>query len=212
MTGNSALDVSALEAILDRNHDPRPGAETADRRAAVAAVLRPAHTGGHHGPELLFIQRATVASDPWSGQMAFPGGRVEEHDADLNATAERETSEEVGLDLSSAARLGSLSNVDGGRATGRHITVSGHCYWLEGDRPKLSPNREVADALWVPIAQLLDRNRYIQYPYPRGSAKTFPGIQLDQPQQVVWGLTLRFLADLFHRLDEPFIIKPGHDW
>ncbi len=42
-------------------------------RAAVAAILRPAPAG----PELLFIHRAEDPRDPWSGHMAFPGGKVE---------------------------------------------------------------------------------------------------------------------------------------
>ena len=43
------------------------------RRAAVALVLR----DGPSGIELLFIRRADHPEDPWSGQMAFPGGRSE---------------------------------------------------------------------------------------------------------------------------------------
>ncbi len=63
----------------------------------------------------------------------------------------------------------------------------------------------MADAVWVHLAHLLDRGRYIDYWY--GKAETpFPGIQLDHPDQVIWGLTLRFVADLFRRLGRPFII------
>ncbi len=170
-------------------------------RAAVAAVFRPAAPD----TELLFIQRATFDGDPWSGQMAFPGGRVEPTDPDSTATAERETAEEIDLDLGPARLLGDLAEVDGGQATNRAVQVSGHCYWLEGPRPELTPNYEVASAVWVPLTYLLDRGRYIEYWY--GEAQTsFPGIQLDHPDQVIWGLTLRFLADLFRRLRRPFII------
>lgn len=172
-------------------------------RAAVASVFRL----GDAGTELLFIQRAAKKGDPWSGQMAFPGGRVEPDDADSFATAERETSEEVGLDLAPAVRLGSLNELDGGRATNRLVSVNAHGYWLAGPRPALNPNYEVAEALWVPLAQLADHDRYIDYFYPV-SQSTFPGIQLDNPNQVIWGLTLRFLADLFLRLETPFVIRP----
>ncbi len=173
-----------------------------ERRASVAAVFRP----GRDDLELLFIERATVDGDPWSGQMAFPGGRAEAGDRDSFATAERETMEEVGLDLSPATRLGSLTEVDGGRASNRQIRVSGHCYLLDGDPPPLSPNHEVADTVWVRLADLLDRGRYIDYWYPV-SQSTHPGIQLEKEEHVVWGLTLRFLADLFARLDKGFIIE-----
>lgn len=177
-----------------------PGTESR-RRASVAAIFSSVETD----TRLLFIQRATVEGDPWSGQMAFPGGRVEPNDTDSFATAERETREEIGVDLSGARRLGSLADVDGGRGTNRSVVVSGHGYWLDEPPAVVSPNHEVADVLWVPMTDLLDPNRYIDYHYPL-SQGVFPGIQLDDPNQVIWGLTLRFLADLMARLKHPFII------
>src|SRR5688500_11808432 len=78
------------------------------RRAAVALVLR----DGPQGLELLFIRRAEHPLDPWSGQIAFPGGRAEPGDADLRTTAIRETAEELGFDLAADAEyLGHLDEV-----------------------------------------------------------------------------------------------------
>ncbi|MEM7341527.1 MAG: CoA pyrophosphatase [Actinomycetota bacterium] len=198
------LDPPSVDPELD---DPEHGADK--RRAAVAAVFSPGPTD----IELLFIQRATKASDPWSGQMAFPGGRAEPADLNSWSTAERETAEELALDLSPATRLGSLSDLDGGRANGRFVWVSAHGYWLPrtdgpAARPALRPNHEVADAVWVPLSTLADASRFIDYDYPPAAA-TFPGIQLDRDGQVIWGLTLRLLADLFARLDRPFIELPN---
>lgn len=193
-----SVDADTLAGVLDQR---TPEYLIDGPRASVAATVR----SGHDGPELLFIQRAAKNGDPWSGQMAFPGGRAEEHDADSFATAERETLEEVGLDLTPARRLGSLGELDGGRATNRLVAVQAHCYWLDGPPPTLTANYEVADALWVPLAVLADHDRYIDYRYPV-SDSLFPGIQLDKETQVIWGLTLRFLSDLFGRLDIPFII------
>ena len=188
-----------LQALLDQNPStPTPRSEIP--RAAVAAIFR----AGQADAELLFIQRATKANDPWSGQMAFPGGRSESHDTTATATAERETLEEVGLDLSPAHYLGDLCELDGGRATNRRVDVTAHAYWLPGKRPQLTANHEVADMVWVGLDMLTDTNRYIDYLYPPAEM-TFPGIQLDKPEQVVWGLTLRFLTDLFERLERPFI-------
>ncbi|NNL85157.1 MAG: NUDIX domain-containing protein, partial [Myxococcales bacterium] len=49
--------------------------------------------------EVLFIERARHPDDPWSGHMALPGGRLDPVDASLRAAAERETREEVGVEL-----------------------------------------------------------------------------------------------------------------
>lgn len=195
----SPVDPDRLRAVLGSP----PTRLDAGPRAAVAAVFRE----GSADAELLFIQRATHDGDPWSGQMAFPGGRTEPIDPDSFATAERETREEIGLDLDRATRLGSLGDVDGGRAARRFVAVSAHCYWLPGPRPTVTPNYEVADVVWVGLDQLGDRSRWIDYWYPPASA-TFPGVQLDRDDQVVWGLTLRLLADLFDRLDRPFLLRP----
>src|SRR5689334_15998890 len=73
------------------------------KRAAVAAILR--QRVSSQSTELLFIRRAEHPSDPWSGHMAFPGGRRDEIDTDLIATARRETLEEIGLDLTARAQL-----------------------------------------------------------------------------------------------------------
>ena len=62
----------------------------------------------------------------------------------------------------------------------------------------------MAATVWVPLSDLADAGRYIDYNYPL-SDSTWPGIQLDADSQVVWGLTLRFLADLFDRMQVPFI-------
>ncbi|MEL6984020.1 MAG: CoA pyrophosphatase [Actinomycetota bacterium] len=200
MTAPTVGDHEGLRRILDREY--RPDLTQVAPRAAVAAVFRPTDDG--RTSELLFIQRATKASDPWSGQMAFPGGREEDDDPSPRHTAMRETVEEVGLDLSGAAFLGSLSELDGGRANNRRVIVSAHAWWLDGPRPDLTPNYEVADVVWVSLAELADRNRYIEYLY-QASGMHFPGIQLDRQDQVIWGLTLRFLSDLFERLEHPFI-------
>jgi 8-oxo-dGTP pyrophosphatase MutT (NUDIX family) len=78
------------------SHTPVATEEEGVRKAAVALIFR---LGENDVPELLFIKRAEYEGDPWSGQIAFPGGRAEERDGSLAETAIRETREETGIDL-----------------------------------------------------------------------------------------------------------------
>ena len=163
-------------------------------RAAVAVVLRDAATG----PEVLLIERARHPEDPWSGHMAFPGGRVDPDDSDTRAAAERETMEEVGLALAGAELLGRLDDLEG-RHAGRPLSlvISAWVYHVKEHQP-LVLNGEVAMTLWVPLARLVDPVHRVEYPTPLGG---FPGILVGEPDRhIVWGLTYRFLEILLERI------------
>src|SRR5260370_1267560 len=83
--------------------------------ASASAATATRHARSHMAPMLTdvhFIRRAEHPQDPWSGQMASPGGRAAPGDADLRATAIREPREEIGVDLPAAAEpLGGLDEV-----------------------------------------------------------------------------------------------------
>src|SRR3989442_10873051 len=81
------------------------------RSAARGSGADPPRDARGGGLEALFIRRAQRADDPWSGQVALPGGRRDAGDADLFATAVRETREETGIDLAGAERLGRLDDL-----------------------------------------------------------------------------------------------------
>jgi 8-oxo-dGTP pyrophosphatase MutT (NUDIX family) len=174
-------------------HAPRslPGR----RRAAVAVVL---HDDGPDGPELLFIERAARLGDPWSGQMAFPGGRLDPGDADDRAAAERETREEVGLDLAAAERLGRLGDVDAGIRLVAPLVLSAFVYRLDARAP-LVRNHEVRETLWVPVARLVDPAHRVRH---RWGPTRFPGILVGEPDRhVVWGLTYQLVDELLALVD-----------
>src|SRR5436190_24050571 len=97
--GPGVITLAAVRRALV-GHQPQPAQAPGARPAAVSLVL----VEGAEGAELLFIKRAERAGDPWSGQIAFPGGRRQASDAALVDTARRESKEEVGLD---PGRLGS---------------------------------------------------------------------------------------------------------
>tara|TARA_B100000579_G_scaffold437655_1_gene468017 strand:- start:1128 stop:1769 length:642 start_codon:yes stop_codon:yes gene_type:complete len=171
--------------------------------AAVAAVVR----NGQLGTEILFIERSTKEGDPWSGQMAFPGGRASDEDEDSLATAIRETVEEVAVDLTGSRLVGRLSDLEGGpRGTRQLLTVTPYVFWISGPRPKVHLNHEVAEVVWVPISDLVESSHYIEYPYPPLGSDSWPGITVEG-ERVIWGLTLRMLVDLFRRVGQPLTIR-----
>ena len=85
--------VRQIEQVLAQHRSGRRMLRPLLRRAAVAMILR--DEGGE--AQILMIKRAARDGDPWSGHMAFPGGRMEKEDQSLRETAIRETFEEVGL-------------------------------------------------------------------------------------------------------------------
>lgn len=169
-------------------------------RAAVALILRPGETG----LEVLFIERATHPGDPWSGDLGFPGGKVEERDGDPRQTAERETLEEIGLDLGGARCLGRLSDIAGAHTP---VRVSCLVYGVE-DLSLLVLSGEVRDAFWVSLADLVSPQRHFTSPV-RFKGETFerPAISLPHTgKPVLWGLTYRLVMHFLDLLREGKLI------
>ena len=161
--------------------------------------------GGPHDPAVLFIERAKRIGDPWSGHMAFPGGRVEGDDADSQRTAERETFEEVGIDLRAAELIGRLDDQAGRRSgtTWQGRPIAGYIYHLD-EPATVVASLEVEEALWVRSSALLEPGNQVDYnvSYAPG---TFPGILVGKPDRhVIWGLTYRFLESFMRALGETF--------
>jgi 8-oxo-dGTP pyrophosphatase MutT (NUDIX family) len=178
------------------------------RRAAVAMVLRERDGVS----EVLFIERATREGDPWSGHMAFPGGRVDPTDASTRAAAERETREEVGLDLEGARVIGRLDDMQGHRAAGVNQMVISAFVYEAVEVGTLVPNHEVRHAFWFPLGSLHDEERQVEYPM-RWDGRRFPGILVGQPERhIVWGLTYRFLEHFFEVTGRPLVNRWGEGW
>jgi len=186
-------DLAAIRRALEAL-SPRPvTGDAAKKRAAVATVLRQ-----REEPEVLLIRRAEHPADPWSGHMAFPGGRHDPTDEDLLHTALRETREEVGLDLDRAGTLlGQLHDVPAvarGRRTGMAITP--FVFRVEDLDPELHLNYEVDEALWAPLGPMMRGEVDSSIDYRRdGLDLTLPAFDVDG--RIVWGLTYQMLRLLF---------------
>lgn len=192
--GTSIEDVRAAVARIE----PRDQPQVPDtRKAAVAAVFRDAGQSA----DLLFIRRAAHPRDPWSGHMAFPGGRIDETDASPLAAAIREAREELSLDLErDAVLIGRLSEARTHlRPGGVPRSVVPFAFELR-TQPELVPNGEVEEALWVPLAFLADRaNRRAMTWIRDGTPLPMPCYRWEG--RVIWGLTLRFVDELLGALD-----------
>lgn len=198
------IDPDTLPHHLDLPHDPWPEDDVpplgADdfMHAAVSVVTR--RTRG--GPELLLIKRAAADRDPWSGHMAFPGGKHEPQDRHLLDTAIRETREETGLVLPEAppAWVGRLPGV-APRGSGQlpPLAVTPFLFRVPTDADARVASPEVERVHWVPLTELSSPDRAGIYRFPIGDAvQSFPSIDVVGEQ--VWGLTWRILQGLFARL------------
>lgn len=164
--------------------------------AAVAAVLR-----NLEDPEILFIKRAEHPRDPWSGQMALPGGRQAPMDEDCRATAVRETREEVGIDLGAhAIHLGALGDVQASfRARSIDLVIVPHVFVLEAEVTAEPDPSEVELAVWAPLGPMLRGESRTSFSYRHeGEELRFPAWRVGE--HVVWGLTHRMLDALFEVL------------
>jgi 8-oxo-dGTP pyrophosphatase MutT (NUDIX family) len=194
-TMSAPAGMSFREQIRHSLADPAPEAPlSAPRTAAIALILLELEAS----LELLLIERATRVGDPWSGHMALPGGHRDPSDFDLGATAERETLEEVGLDLrAQGERVGRLS--DHQPMQGVPIAVRPYVYLL-GARPVLALSAEVRQVLWVPVAPLLGGAGHTTHTFSRGAERIeVPAWNIDG--HPVWGLTYRVLDEFFSRFN-----------
>lgn len=182
-----------------------PAAEEGVTHAAVTLLLRPAGgaDGGATGDsaEILFIKRAVRAGDPWSGHLAFPGGRAEKQDATLLDIAMREAAEEVGIDARHGGRvLGRLPTVRPLSNRIPSITVTPFVALApRGAIPRVQ-QAEVEEAFWMPLAALrrTGRSAVVRWEATDGTRElpAFPS-----PKGPIWGITERILSQFLARAE-----------
>ena len=166
-------------------------------RAAVAMILRTSPSG----PEVLLVERATRDDDPWSGDLGFPGGKIEASDGNEQIAAERETLEEVGLNLSSSRFLGRFPDI-----VGAHLPIRVSCFVYGLLTPaSITLEDEINRAFWIPLQTLCDPRRHIDVAVLfGGTTMTRPAIRIFEPgKTVLWGITYRLVIEFLQRLDFP---------
>ena len=151
----SRIDPDHLRSVLGARPPRRVPVVPPLREAAVALVLAPDGAGDL---ALLFIKRAEHPLDPWSGQIALPGGRRDPADPDLMGTAVRETAEETSVALAPGDLVGELDDLSPVSPHLPPLVVRPFVFALPAvPAVRLSP--EVAEYLWVSPRHLIDQLR-----------------------------------------------------
>ena len=208
------LDAHPLLPLLAADLRARPGRLESDdgdpARAAVAIVLRAANAvPSHESPvtshdetpalEILMILRAQRDGDPWSGQVALPGGRRDPSDATLQDTAVRETLEETGIDLSAEGLvLGTLDELRPRTPVLPPIIVTPYVA-IAPPEFSLQISDELADAFWAPWSTFADPTVTNESTVNvRGADWKVSSYLVGE--RIVWGMTERILRQLAERI------------
>ena len=194
------LALDALKQQLEAS-SPAPGQpfqgqkkwyRSLSQRAAVCMI---AQDRPDLGLSLLMIQRATVEGDPWSGQMAFPGGKQDADDPNITLTALREAEEELSINSEHLTRIARLSDILARpyRRMKRPMVVTPLVFEAIDDIA-FSGNHEVADVLWVPFDTFHHDNR-------DNLTWKKHGVELQLPcyhyqDKTIWGLSLMMIDEL----------------
>lgn len=161
-------------------------------QAAVAMLLR----YEERQPHVLLMRRAERPGDPWSGQISLPGGRAETVDADLRATAVRETHEEVGIALGDLAepicRLPRRQARARGGRLGLQVTPF---VFFTHELPEAALGPEAAEAFWFPLGAAARGELADEMPYEhQGQRWRLPAWSFAGHR--VWGMTHGMLSQL----------------
>jgi 8-oxo-dGTP pyrophosphatase MutT (NUDIX family) len=185
-------DASVTPARGDHDADPVMRKIAEVRPIRPAAVLVP--IVDHPEPTVLLTQRAQHLQDH-SGQVSFPGGKIDNGDADPRATALREAEEEVGLDHGHVEPLGYLD---------LYMTTLGYrivpviARVTPGFVLKLSAS-EVEETFEVPLAFLMDQANVQRHSRDwQGMTRHYYAITFGE--RYIWGVTAGILRNLYDRI------------
>jgi len=176
----------------DRDLDPELWIKAGAKATRPAAVLVPVIDR----PEpsvLLTLRTADLPSHP--GQIAFPGGKIDPHDATPLAAAIREGEEEIGLDPGMIEPIGYLDlylTFSGFRILPAVVRVA------PDYRVRVNPS-EVAEAFEVPLPFLMEpANHAVKTREWRGIQRTY--LEMPYGERYIWGITAGILRNLYERL------------
>ena len=168
-------------------------AELSNSKARPAAVLVPV-VAHRDGATVLLTQRAAALRDH-SGQIAFPGGKIDAADASPLAAALREAEEEIGLDARHIEPLGWLDPYQTG--TGYRILPL-LARVTPGFSLRIDP-REVDAAFEVPLEFLMNPGNHLRHSREWAGKERF-FYAMPWGERYIWGATAGILRNLYERL------------
>jgi 8-oxo-dGTP pyrophosphatase MutT (NUDIX family) len=181
-SGVGNLDVTGYRPIGDKPFRPT-------RTAAVLVPLLDLPE-----PEIVFTRRADHLPQH-AGQVSFPGGAAEENDSSAVQTALREAQEEIGLPPEAARPIGFLDRMDtisDYRVLPVVALVTPPVIWTPDAR-------EVAEVFTVPLAVVLDTERYESRVFERDGQEQLV-YTLHWQGYIIWGATAAMLMNLISRM------------
>jgi 8-oxo-dGTP pyrophosphatase MutT (NUDIX family) len=168
------------------NRPPVPAA------VLIALIRRP------EGRTVLYTERSPDLR-AHSGQVAFPGGKVDAADADAAAAALREAYEEVGMAPEDATILGFMPTY----FTGTNYLITPVVATVEPSGPFVPNPEEVHSVFEVPLERILRPESYSQFRLKR-DGHAFRSWQIDHDGHRIWGIT----ANLTRRLRDMAMSEP----
>ena len=199
MNGDAARRL--LEDLVNRDGAPSSDFDLnksvvlpADRRLRDAAVLVAVRERAGVAELVLTKRSSRLKHHP--GQIAFPGGKVDETDLGFEAAAVREAEEEIALSRGNVELLGTMPP---------HETVTGFSVtpvlgWIKRDFSPIPEAGEVAEVFFVPLAHVLDRRQFvIESRHWRGQRRSYYAVPWGP--YYIWGATARILRALADRMD-----------
>lgn len=185
----SSFDIESLKRRLQDGNSIAGFENTNEPVSAVAIIIAP----NREGASILLIKRRDRQGDPWSGQIAFPGGHKSAEDQTLLQTAIREASEEVGINLREHELLGILPVV---YSHTRRMPVLPFVFRLRTDS-QVRLNDEVSESFWARLHELASiSSTTSEVEVEQGRLRVDSYVYYEH---VIWGLTFRIINILLNK-------------